>query len=119
MSSAQEKLRGTIVLRDHLLGHVTVLVHFGDAGQAKVANLEQTIAIDKQVAGLDIAMNDTSRVQLFDATQDLVQEELDMVLCEHLWTRDDFVKIALHELGEYVDLVKEINNGRLKNVDGV
>jgi len=49
------------------LGHVAVLVSFEDTRQPKVADLEQAVAVHKQVAWLDIAMDYAGRVQVLDA----------------------------------------------------
>ena len=116
---AEEELGRAVVLRDDLLGHVAVLVELDDSGQAEVAYLEQAVAVDEQVAGLDVAVDDARRVEVLDAAQYLVEEELDVVLGEHLRTGDDLVQVGLHELGENVDLVEEVGHGRLEHVDRV
>ena len=62
---AEEELRCAVVLRDHLLGHVAVLVHLDDSRQPKVAYLQQAIAVYQQVARLNVAVNYPCRMKVF------------------------------------------------------
>lgn len=50
-----------VISRRDIAGHLRVLY----ASQAEVAYLQVTILIDKDVAGLEIAMNDSGRVDVF------------------------------------------------------
>lgn len=88
----QHDLRCSVVSGRDISGHLRIL----DAGQTEIADLKITVLVDKDVAGLQIAMNDTGRVHIFKTTlqksailqiwaqhiiyQDLVQEILDKLL---------------------------------------
>lgn len=63
----------------HLLCHMFGAIRFADAGQAKVADLQHTVAVDKQVTRLDVPMEDVGGVQVLKSAQDLVQKYLDVV----------------------------------------
>lgn len=51
----------------------------------KVTHLQYAVAVDEQVARLDVPVEDARRVQILEAAQDLVQEHLDVVRREVLW----------------------------------
>ncbi len=53
----------SVVARRDIAGHLRVL----NAGQSKVANFEVAILVHKDVAGLEIAMDDPSRVDVLQA----------------------------------------------------
>jgi hypothetical protein len=48
-----------------------------DSGKTEIANLEITVLIDKNVAGLEITMYDTCGVDIFETTLDYVSCVLD------------------------------------------
>ena len=60
----EHNLRGAIVAGRDVAGHLWVL----DAGQAKVADLEITILVDQDVAGLQVPVHDAGRVDIFQAS---------------------------------------------------
>jgi hypothetical protein len=98
---AQHDLGGAVPSRRDVLGHVPRIllrVHGETPGETKIANLELAVGIDEQVAGLEIAVQDVGRVDVFETAQDLVDEGLEMRVGEGLAGADNGGQIALHEL---------------------
>ena len=60
----QHDLRSAVVSCGNVTGHLRVL----DAGKAEIANLQIAVLIDKNVARLQITVNDTRGVDIFQAT---------------------------------------------------
>lgn len=58
VAAAHQHLRRPVVLRHHLLGHVTRRVGLLNPGQAEVADLQQAVAVDQQVARFDVPVQD-------------------------------------------------------------
>lgn len=50
-------------------------------------------------------MNNPSRVDILETTQDLVHQKLDMIIGE-LLRADDVVQVSPHEVGHHVHLLK-------------
>lgn len=73
-------------------------VHGEASSQAKVANLELAVSVDKQIARLKITMEDIGRVDVFQATQNLVDKGLEVGVGQRLAGPYDGGQIALHEL---------------------
>ena len=59
-------------------------------------------------------MDDSTTVKVLDTSEDLVEEHLDVVGREVLGGDDDFVEVALHQLGNEVDFLKKVDVGGLK-----
>ena len=74
-------------------------------GKTEVANLQLAVGIDKQVAGLEIAVQDVGRVNVLETAENLVDEGLEVGVGQGLATADDSCKITLHEFLVQVDLV--------------
>ena len=85
-----------------------------EPGEAKVADLEDAVGVDEEVAGLDITVHDFGRVEVLDPAQQLVEEHLDVVGREVLRRDDDLVQVRLHQLRDHVDLGKVLQLGRLQ-----
>lgn len=51
----------------------------GDASQAEITDLELAVGVGKDVLGLKVAVEDVGSVDVLEATQQLVQEELVML----------------------------------------
>lgn len=102
VARAHQNLGRPIVLGDHLLCHVLRLIRLLDARQSEVADFQHAIAVDEQIAGLDVAMQDACRVQILEAAQDLVQKHLDVVGGEMLRRHDDLVQIGLQQFGYHI-----------------
>jgi hypothetical protein len=60
----QHDLGGTVISRGYIAGHLRVL----NTGEAKVANLQIAVLVNENVAGLEITVNDASRVHVFETT---------------------------------------------------
>lgn len=54
----------TVVSCGDVSGHLWIL----DSGEAKVANLQIAVLVDEDVAGFEISVDDTSRVDIFQAS---------------------------------------------------
>lgn len=60
----EHDLRGAVVSCRDISSHLRVL----NTSQAKIANLEIAVLVDKNVAGLQVTMNNTSRVHVLQST---------------------------------------------------
>lgn len=93
----QHDLGGTVVSRRNVSRHLGVL----NTSQSKVANLQVAVLVHQDVGGFQIAMDDTCRVDVFQTTQNLIQEVLDELLLE--WpTGEESVEVGAQELGNKV-----------------
>ncbi len=54
MLASCQKLRGSVKLRHHLQGHVRVGIRFNGSCKAEVTNLKKAVAVDEQIARLQI-----------------------------------------------------------------
>lgn len=57
-------LRGAVVAGGNVAGHLRVLY----TGQAEIADLQITVLVHEDVAGLQVAVDDTSGVNIFQST---------------------------------------------------
>ena len=64
--AAGQQLRGAVVLGDHLQGHGGVAIGLNGPGKAKVTDLEETVAVHQQVPRFKVAVDDPSRVEVFE-----------------------------------------------------
>lgn len=95
-----------------LRGHQRVNI---GARQSKVANFEVAVAVDEQVAGLQVAMEDTARVDVLKASQNLVQEELNVLVAEHLIGFNDLSQVGFHQVRHDVQLIEILQRTWLQN----
>jgi hypothetical protein len=97
---AQHDFRGTIPSCGDIFRHVSSIL-FGIHGKAtrqpKVADLQLTVRIDKQIAGLQISVEDIGRVDVLQATKNLVDEGLEMGIRQRLPRTDDCRQITFHK----------------------
>ncbi len=100
----EHNLGCTVVASRHVTRHLGVL----DARQAKVADLQVAVLVHQNVAGLQITVDDTCRVHVFQAPHDLVEKVLDELLLEGT-RRQEPVKVGTQELRD------EIPNGSLSD----
>jgi hypothetical protein len=97
----QHDLRRPVPSRRHIFGHVSRIffrIHAETSGQPEIGNLQLTIGIHQQVAGLEVAMQDVGAVDVLQAAQDLIDEGLEVGIGERLAGADNGREIALHEL---------------------
>ncbi len=60
-------------------------------------------------------MDDLGRVEVLDAAQKLVKEDLDVVGRQVLRRHDDLVQVGLHQFSNQVDFLEEVYVWRLKS----
>ena len=105
----EHQLGGAVPARRHVLGHERgVVLGRGreSAGHPEVADLELAVAVDEEVARLEVAVEDASRVDVLESPQDLVQEVLGVFIAEGLHGVYDVVKVALHQVQNYVHVLE-------------
>ena len=73
--------RGNIVSQSCILSHESFDIC---PCQSKVTNLQITVAVYQQIPWLQVAMNDATRVDVLETAQNLIQEELYMLIAQHL-----------------------------------
>jgi hypothetical protein len=110
----QHDLWRTVVSSRNVTSHLRVL----DSGKTEIANLQIAVLVDKNVGRLEIAVDDTGRVDVFETTlggvnmllkgavrkdtyEDLVQEVLDELLLQRA-RGEQTVEICAKELGHKV-----------------
>lgn len=96
----QHNFRRTVPSCRDVLGHVTgILLRIdGEAtGQAKVANLQFAVRVDEQVTRFEIAMKHIGRVNVFQTTEDLVDERLEMRIGQGLPGANNSREVTLHQ----------------------
>lgn len=64
-------------------------------------------------------MDYPAAVKVLDSSEDLVEEDLDVVGREMLRGDDDLVEITLHEFGDEVDFLEKVNVRRLKKIQKI
>jgi len=52
--------------------------------KAEITDLEVTVGVNKEVPGLEITMINASRMNVLESSQNLIQEELDVIVCKLL-----------------------------------
>ena len=98
---AQHDLRCTVPSRCNVFRHISSIllwVNRESSSQSKIANLQFAVGIDQEISGLQVAMKDIRRVDIFQSAQDLVDERLEMCIGEGLAGSNDGSKIAFHKL---------------------
>jgi hypothetical protein len=95
----EHDLGGAVVAGGDVAGHLGVL----DAGEAEVADLQVTVLVDEDVAGLQVAVHDAGRVHVLQAAQDLVEEVLDELLLQRP-RGQEAVQVGAEEFGDEVDV---------------
>ena len=74
----QENLGGSVPAGGDFLSEHNVLLRAISGktpGQAEIANLQMAIGIDEYVAGLEVPVDDLSRVQILHPLEDLVHDK--------------------------------------------
>jgi hypothetical protein len=109
----KHNLRGAVVAGGNVAGHLRILY----TGQAEIADLQITVLVDENVAGLQVSVDDTSRVNIFQSTlstlvgdppcwifatyQNLVKEVLNELLLQRPGG-EETVEIGSEELSDEV-----------------
>jgi hypothetical protein len=84
---AKHDLGRAVPSRRHVLGHVAGILLRVDretARQAEIADLELAVGVDQQVTRLEVTVQHVRRVDVLEPAQDLVDEGLEMGVCERL-----------------------------------
>jgi len=84
---AQHDLGSSVPTGCHVFGHesnVGLCIVAESARQTKVADFEFTVRVNEQVARLKIAMEDIGGMDIFESTADLVNEVLEVGVCQRL-----------------------------------
>ena len=94
-------LRSSVPSCCNVFSHVACIFFRVDAetsGQTEIANLKLAVGVNEQVTRLKITMQDVGAVNVFQATENLVDEGLEVGVGQRLARTNDGSKIALHEL---------------------
>jgi len=97
---AQHDLRSTVPSRRDVFCHVSCIlfrVNRESSGQSKITNLQLAIGVHQQVTRLQITVKNIGRMDVFQSTEDLVDETLKMRIGEGLSGSDDGREIAFHK----------------------
>lgn len=79
-SLAEQDLGGAVPKRDHLVS-IGADGHAKRAGETKVGQLENALAVDEQVGQLQVPVQNAVRVAVRDALEDLIQVALEDRTC--------------------------------------
>mmetsp|Transcript_19941 Transcript_19941/g.23119 ORF Transcript_19941/g.23119 Transcript_19941/m.23119 type:complete len:251 (-) Transcript_19941:7-759(-) len=103
---AAQQFGGPVPPRRDVVRHGARLRDLGDLGprQSEVADFEVAVAVHEQVARLEIAVEDARRVHVFHASQDLVDEELDVVHAQLVVRLDNGSEVGLHDFEDGVNI---------------
>ena len=93
----EHNLGSPVVTSRHVTSHLGVL----DARQPKVTDLQVAVLVHQDVAGLQITVDDSCRVHVFQAPHDLVKEVLDELLLEGA-RRQEPVKVGTQEFRDEI-----------------
>ena len=94
-------LRSSVPSRCNIFSHVACVFFRVDtetSGQTEIANLKLAVGVNEQVTRLKITMQDVGAVDVLQATENLVDEGLEVGVGQRLARTNDGGKIALHEL---------------------
>lgn len=75
-----------------------------------VTHLQITVFVDKDIGGFEITMNNTSRMNVFQTPQDLVQEVLDELLLKWSGCKKT-VKIGSEEFCDKIAVRESVSTG--------
>ena len=82
---AEHDLRRAVPPRRDVLGHEALLLRLIEpAREPKIADLEFAVRVHEQVSRLEVAVQHVGRVDVFQATQRLVDERLEVRVRERL-----------------------------------
>ena len=98
---AQHDLGCAIPSGGNIFRHVACVlfwVHREASCQTKITNFQLTVRVDQEIARLQVSMEDIGRVDVFETTQDLINEGLEVSVGKRLTRPDDSSQVAFHEL---------------------
>ena len=95
-----------------------IMLRISDSGQSKVADLEITSRVEKEVAGLQVPVEDISRVDVLQAPQYLIEEVADVVITQSL-SLQELVEIRFHEALDDVDILHGVLGGGSEDVSDI
>ena len=95
-----------------------IMLRISDSGQSKVTDLEITSRIEKEVAGLQVPVEDISRVDVLEAPQYLIEEVADVVIAQSL-SLQELVEIRFHEALDDVDILDGVLGGGSEDVPDI
>ena len=119
----EHNLRRSVISRGDISGHLGIL----NTRETEIADLQVAVLIYENIAGLEISVDDTCRMDIFQATlryelalphflllrgrthQDLVQEVLDKLLLERSRSQET-VQIGAKELGDEVAVKSSVSS---------
>ncbi len=93
----EHNLRRSVVPRRNITGHLWVL----DTRKTEIADFQIAVLVDEDVGWLKVAVDDTGGVDVFQSTEDLVEEVLYELLLERSG-REKAVEIGAEELRDEV-----------------
>ena len=104
MIRAQKQLRGSVPASSHVLSEdIGLEVMEEGSSQAEVTNLEVAVGVDQQISRLlrserkyEVAMDYLGRVDVFEASEELVEEKFVVFLCQRLVTLDNLSEVSVH-----------------------
>lgn len=97
---AQHNLWRTVPSRGNILSHIPGILLGIDreaTSKAEIADFQLTISIHKQIAGLQVSMQNVGGVDVLEAAEDLVNKGLEVGICKWLAGTDNSRQVALHQ----------------------
>lgn len=87
-------------------------------------HLEITGGVEQEVGGLQVAVQDVGRVDVLEASKDLVEEVADVVVAQVL-SLEQLVQVCLHQVLDYVSAQLQVkepqpqHGGKCNNVNKI
>lgn len=104
ISGALYHLVTTYLLKMQIILRFEFALVLVPAGEPEVADLQITVLIEQQIAGLQVPMNHVGRVDVKQPTQSLVHEILNVLVGQLLLGVDHSMKIRFHQVCDDVDV---------------
>jgi hypothetical protein len=105
MGGVEDDFRGTVPTSDNILGESFLnLLFFVASCKSEITNLELTTFVEKDIAGLQVSVDDVGRVKVVAATQELVHKVLHVLVGKLLSRVNDSMHVSLHQLGDNVNI---------------
>ena len=73
-----------------------IMVRIGDSGKPEIADFQVTRSVQQQIARLQISMEYIRRMDVFQTSQDLIEEVADVVVRQPLGFQE-FIQIRFHQ----------------------